>query len=143
MFRGWLSGKARAVVMSLAALGLFYLAPYLIMALMPEVSGYSGLIAFITATILLLIGAPIDRGSSLPAYDLVFPFLFWGQSILFGLLHIQNYAALSLPLAFMAILPLVACGVIWGYARTRLGLGWAILLHSFYNVPSAFVVVML
>jgi membrane protease YdiL (CAAX protease family) len=40
-----------------------------------------------------------------------------------------------LPLLMAA--PLVICGWLFGYARIRLGIGSAWLLHALYNVPSA------
>lgn len=143
MFRGWLSGRVRAIAVSFGALGLFYVASYVLTTFWLAMSAYAGLVSLVIAAIPMLVFAPLDRGRSLPAFERIFPLLFWGQGATFGLLHIENYAGFAMPLALLAVLPLVVCGFVWGYARIKLGLGWAILLHALYNVPSAGLILIL
>lgn len=137
IFRGWLSGVWRAVLASVFGLAVIYggsavLDPYL------SADGViKPLVLVVGAMGILVVFSPLDDGRRIFGFDRLFPIIFYAQAVAFGTLHFQNYAASSLLIALFATLPLVACGLIWGYARVRLGLASAIILHSAYNVPPA------
>ena len=80
--------------------------------------------------------SPIDAGKRLPHFERAFPFIFWAQGIVFGVLHFQNVATNSPVVAVLSTLPLVICAWLWGFARIYLGLASAVLLHAAYNVPA-------
>ena len=137
IFRGWLSGVWRAVLASAFGLAVIYggsavLAPYL------SAGGVTKPLVLVAGAMGILVAlSPLDNGRRILGFDRLFPIIFYAQAFAFGTLHFQNYAASSPLIALFATLPLVACGLIWGYARVRLGLASAIILHSAYNVPPA------
>lgn len=135
IFRGWLSGTWRSLAGSALFLAIFYGGAALMSEFDVGPAGVKsmGLVALGLALIWLL--RPLGSRSRVPGYDRVFPFLFWGQGIVFGLLHYQNFSATSPILAIMMTLPLIVCAWLWGYARIVLGLGGAVLIHAAYNVP--------
>jgi len=64
-----------------------------------------------------------------------FKIAFYTIAIIFGYVHIFNFE-INLNVLLLSpflIAPQFIVGLIFGYIRVRLGLIWAILLHSFYN----------
>jgi membrane protease YdiL (CAAX protease family) len=143
IFRGWLTGTWRSFTSSALFLGVFFGGAPLITKFFggPLILEQLILVGLGLITICLL--APIDRGTRVSHYERAFPFLFWGQGIVFGILHYQNVAAGSAIISLLSTLPLIACGWLWGYARIALGLNGAVVLHAAYNVPAAFGVIIL
>ncbi len=134
LFRGWLSGRAAALrfaMFGFAALALFaaslIVSPYVAtpMALAGVAMAFAGLI----------------RWSQTRHFDIAVPawfprhfrWLVWGSSLLFGLIHLGNYAPLNHPLGLLVVLPQTIGGVLLAYTRTRLGLRAAIAHHAAYN----------
>lgn len=137
IFRGWLSGTWRSVLASAFGLTAIYggsalLDPYLV-----EGSAIKPLIPAAGAIAIFSAFSSLDNANRIFGFERVFPFVFYAQAVAFGTLHFQNYAASSSAIALFATLPLIACGLIWGYARIRLGLASAVILHAAYNVPAA------
>jgi len=135
IFRGWLTGTWRSLAGSALFLAIFYGGTALLADADIGPAGIKslGLAAFGLVVVWLM--RPFGSRSRVPGYDRVIPFLFWGQGIVFGILHYQNFSAASPILAIMMTLPLIVCAWLWGYARIVLGLGGAVLLHAAYNVP--------
>ena len=136
MFRGWLSGTWRSVVGSTVFVALVF-------GVIHVVDGLFSVSAAIIQLGLAAIGmigfqllSPIDTGRRLPYFERAFPFIFWAQGIVFGVLHFQNIATISPVVAVLYTLPLVICAWLWGFARIYLGLASAVLLHAVYNVPA-------
>ncbi|MDH3227612.1 MAG: CPBP family glutamic-type intramembrane protease [Thermoleophilia bacterium] len=83
-----------------------------------------------------------------PIWRQHFRWVVYGTSVVFGLIHIANWAWESYGLVEVAVMPLMtlpqlAGGFVLAYARVRLGLTHAILLHGAYNalvVPLVFLV---
>lgn len=136
MFRGWLSGTWRAFFGSALFIALFFGGAPLIVRTVdaPAYVVQLGLAVLGLASFRLL--SPIDAGKRAPYFEKAFPYLFWGQGLVFGLLHFKNVAASSSVVATLATLPLVLCAWLWGYARIVIGLQGAIFLHAAYNVPA-------
>ncbi len=65
----------------------------------------------------------------------VFKVAFYVLAIIFGYVHLFNYQIDTQIIIFSPILvaPQMVLGLIFGYIRVRLGLIWAILMHSVYN----------
>lgn len=137
IFRGWLSGKWRAVLATAFSLAVIYGGSEMFDQYFAASSATKILALFVGTVAILLTFWPLDNGRHFLDFDRVFPVIFYAQAVAFGTLHFQNYAANSLSIALFATLPLIACGLIWGYARVRLGLASAVILHSAYNVPAA------
>ena len=136
IFRGWLTGTWRSLAGSVLFLAMFYGGAALTTDLDVGPPGIKQLGIAILGMAVIWLLRPIDSGPRVTGYDRVFPFLFWGQGIVFGLLHYQNFAATSPILAVFMTLPLIVCAWLWGYARIVLGLGGAVLLHAAYNIPA-------
>ncbi len=136
MFRGWLSGTWRSVVGSAVFVALVFGIIHVVDRLLPV----SATIIQLGLAVIGLIGfkllSPIDTGKRLPYFERAFPYLFWTQGLVFGVLHFQNVTTNSPLVAVLSTLPLVICAWLWGFARIFLGLGSAVLLHATYNVPA-------
>lgn len=138
MFRGWLTGTIHALAGSAIFLAIVFGGSWLVRHLIPDapvLGTQAGAAAFG-----LLASFAIQRKESevRPAwYKRAFPIAFWSQGIVFGGLHFANLATDSPILSLLAVLPLVVCGWLWGYARIVLGFGTAWILHVAYNVPAA------
>lgn len=138
MFRGWLTGTIQAMAGSAAFLAIVLGGSWLVRFLIPD-APVLGAQAGIAALGLLAFSAIQRTGSEArPAwYKRAFPIVFWSQGIVFGGLHFANLTTDSLILSLLAVLPLILCGWLWGYARIILGFGTAWMLHMAYNVPAA------
>lgn len=128
-FRGWLSGRAGAVL-PIVLLG----AGFAGVMLGGQGNALLGAGLFLLAAVLALIFAIVLRKR--PAwgwFQRFFALFFWLSTIAFALVHIFNYTEGS----FLALLPLVlpqfVAGSIFGYARVNYGLWSAMLLHILHN----------
>lgn len=137
IFRGWLSGAWRAALATVASLGVIYGGSEILGPFFSGEGVVKTLVLVMSAAAILLAFSPLDKARRIFGFDRIFPIVFFAQAVAFGTLHFQNYVASSLVIALLATLPLIACGLIWGYARVRLGLASAVILHSAYNVPAA------
>lgn len=137
IFRGWLSGVWRAVLATVFGLAVVYGGSEILDPYLAEGGVVKPLVLVAGAIAIFFAFSPLDNAGRIFGFDRVFPVIFYAQALAFGTLHFQNYAASSLVIALFATLPLIACGLIWGYARVRLGLASAVILHSAYNVPAA------
>ncbi len=136
MFRGWLSGTWRSVVGSAAFVALVFGVIHVVDGLFPASATVIQLGLAAIGVIGFQLLSPIDNGKRLPYFEHAFPYIFWAQGIMFGVLHYQNVATNSPVLAVLSTLPLVICAWLWGFARIYLGLASAVLLHAAYNVPA-------
>ena len=134
LFRGWLGGRVAALRFALygmAALGLFTASLFA----GPQV-----------ATVLGLAGAGVGLAGLVhwsltrhrdtrvpPWFTCHFGWIVWGSSLVFSLIHLGNYEALTHPLGVLVVLPQTIGGVLLAYTRTRIGLGAAIAHHAAYN----------
>ncbi len=136
MFRGWLSGTWRSMFGSALFVALVFGILQLVDGLLPVSATIMQLVLAVIGLIGFKLLSPIDNGKRLPYFELAFPYLYWTQGLLFGVLHFQNVSTDSPFVAVLSTFPLVICAWIWGYARIYLGLGSAVLLHAAYNVPA-------
>lgn len=65
-----------------------------------------------------------------------FKAVFWVFTLLFGYIHLSNYAVTTSIVVFslILVLPQILLGSILGFIRVRFGLSWAIALHAAYNL---------
>ncbi|MGB5239007.1 MAG: CPBP family intramembrane glutamic endopeptidase [Flavobacteriaceae bacterium] len=65
-----------------------------------------------------------------------FAIIFYLSTFIFGFYHITNFELSPTVIYFAPLLvsPQLCIGFILGYIRVKLGLLWAILLHSLYNI---------
>ena len=135
MFRAWISGTPRLLIVFLgfvAWIGGFYF----LQKLGPADSAPPAAIALIAIiTIAVLVGLIRFWQSAVPAwYNKIFPLVFWGQELLFGFVHVFNYAGDAPAVLLPFVLPQLVGGLIWGYARIRYGWWSNILMHMVYNL---------
>lgn len=135
MFRSWISGRPKLLVLicglvawlggsfALQQLGLTEVSP----------SGVIAMAAIIAVAV--LIGLVRFWKRPVPVwYTRFFPIIFWGQAMLFGFVHVFNYAGGN-PIALLPfVLPQLVGGLIWGYAHIRYGWWSNILMHMAYNL---------
>lgn len=132
LFRGWQSGRARALWLLGCALAVAVVA-VLGTALNPLVTAGVVLAALIAAPagwwLLRRRTAPLDW------FVRAFPAIFYLVAGGFALAHLSNYPRVSL-LAVPLVLPQLWAALVLGYMRQRLGLIPAILAHALANACS-------
>lgn len=133
-FRSWISGNPRLLVLlggviawvvcsyGLTQMGFSTSDPILAIALGAGI---------VIATI---VGFAIFWKKPVPHwYVKIFPGLFWMQALIFGFIHVFNYAGDNPAALLPFVLPQLVGGLIWGYARIRYGWWSNILMHMGYN----------
>ncbi|MCK4358236.1 MAG: CPBP family intramembrane metalloprotease [Candidatus Cloacimonetes bacterium] len=82
----------------------------------------------------LILNNSIERKLS-NFWDRNFKYIFYFSVLSFGMIHITNYELSLNHLLFIPIitLPRIILGIIFGFIRTKFGIGWSIVLHVFYN----------
>ena len=129
VFRGWLTGRVRALWLlgcALAAGALLAMVSYHV----AEVPASFGVVAI---GLIAPIGWWLLRRRGVPGwFEAVFPMLVWLSVVVFGLLHLTNYPQFSWALLPM-ILPQLWAGLVLTYARMRIGLLASILIHAAAN----------
>ncbi len=138
MFRGWLTGTAKALVGTALFLATIYGGAWFLKNFVPYVVGVHAQIGIAIVGLSIFVVLQRKMRDNPPAwFKSVFPAIFWLQGIVFGGLHFSNLSSSSILLPVLMTLPLIVCGWIWGYARVTLGFGTAWTLHMAYNIPAA------
>ncbi|WP_017665922.1 type II CAAX prenyl endopeptidase Rce1 family protein [Porphyrobacter sp. AAP82] len=136
VFRGWLTGRVAAL--RFAACGFAALALMLAgVALVPD---HGRALAWAGAGVALagLVHWSLTREREHartvpPAYIRHFGGIVWAQALLFGAIHLGNYADLASPLGLAVVLPQVLGGLLLAFIRTRAGLAAGMAYHAGYN----------
>lgn len=134
LHRGWLTGRRAALrfaAFGCAALSLF-LVGYAVgtdggrlIALLGVATAFVGLVHW---------GLTRHRDTAVPAWFIAhFRWMVWGSAVIFGLIHLGRFTALTGPLGVLVVAPLMVGGTLLAYTRTRLGLRAAIVQHAAYN----------
>jgi membrane protease YdiL (CAAX protease family) len=134
VYRGWLSGRVAALRFALygfVAEGIFIATLFvpaeaaLPLALGGVAVALAGLVHWSLTS---------ERDTAVPAwFTRHFHWFVWASTLLFGLMHLGNYEALTHPLGVLVVLPQTIGGLLLAYTRTRLGLRAAMLHHAAYN----------
>lgn len=129
IFRGWLTGRPRALwllgcLAALVALGI---------------AATIGAAPLVTSmgVLVLLVATPagwfaLRRRPPLALFDRALPLFFYASAGIFALSHLANYPRSSVP-ALALVLPQLWTGLTTGFVRMRLGLPASILLHMTSN----------
>lgn len=142
VFRGWLDGRWRSIAGAAVFAAIWFggVAIWPLFAFgdmaMAATLGLAGLALAGMTLAARTVVATWGSERRVPSASRVFPWAFWGQGLVFGLLHMVNVESGSPVLPLLAAAPTIACGWIWGYARLAHGLGAAWLLHAAYNAPA-------
>ena len=134
IFRSWLSGRVAAlrfVLYIVVAVGVL-----IVNNVVTDVEG--GWLGIVVIAVLLAgllhWGLTRKRDAAVPAWFAAqFHWIVWGSTLLFGLIHLGNHAALTNPLGILVVLPQTIGGLLLAYTRTRLGFGAAVIHHSAFN----------
>jgi hypothetical protein len=134
LFRSWLRGQVAALrfaAYGFAAMGLLLAG----IILGVDDSDFVGLGAVgLVFAGLIHWGLTSHRDTTVPAwFTLHFRWIVWGSTLLFGLIHLGNFTALTHPLGLLVVLPQTIGGLLLAYTRTRLGLRAAIAHHAAFN----------
>ncbi|MBA4008556.1 MAG: hypothetical protein C0486_07240 [Erythrobacter sp.] len=135
-FRSWLTGRVAAL--RFAACGFAAMALMLAgVSLLPD---HGRALAWAGAAVALagLVHWSLTRERAAaravpPAFIRHFGWIVWAQALLFGTIHLGNYADLTSPLGLAVVLPQVLGGLLLAYIRTRAGLAAAMGYHAGYN----------
>jgi len=136
VFRGWLTGWVAAL--RFAACGFAAMA--LMLAGVSLVPDHGRVLAWAGAGVALagLVHWSLTRERAPlrevpPAFIRHFGVIVWAQALLFGAIHLGNYADLASPLGLAVVLPQVLGGLLLAYIRTRAGLAAGMAYHAGYN----------
>lgn len=130
LFRGWLTGRPRALWLALCilAVGALLISP--LVKAMPLVTASAILVVLVAA----LVGWIVMRKRREPPvwFAGLFPMAFYGSVVLFAVPHISNYAQPGLATLPM-VLPQLWAGLVLGYLRLRVSLPASIAAHACSN----------
>lgn len=138
IFRSWLSGLPRLLI-PWATILLLFGGALLIQTQQIQLAGNWFALAAIGFILLAALYFTIRLWRRAPPrlYERLFPIIFWAQALLFGSVHLFNYAG-DQPLAMLPfVLPQIIGGLIWGYARIYVGWWANIVMHMTYNLVAA------
>lgn len=135
IFRSWISGSPSLLI---PFCGVIIWITGSFIAEQLALTDTNPAIAIILAAILILVGliclSRFWKNVVPKWYVRFFPWIFWSQAVLFGCVHLFNYAGDN-PLALLPfILPQLVGGLIWGYARICYGWWSNIVMHMSYNL---------
>jgi membrane protease YdiL (CAAX protease family) len=130
VFRGWQTGRPRALWLALsAALGIAAIVT-------AEQAGSDlGVVITLFAALLIVAGGwfALRKARAVPRwFEAAFPAIFYLVAAGFALAHLSNYPKLSL-LAVPMVLPQLWAGLTLGFMRLRFGLPASILAHACAN----------
>lgn len=136
VFRGWLTGRVaglRFAACGFAAMGLMLAG----VALVPD---HGRFLAWAGAAVALagLVHWSLTREGEHarkvpPVFIRHFGGIVWAQALLFGAIHLGNYADHANPLGLAVVLPQVLGGLLLAFIRTRAGLAAGMAYHAGYN----------
>jgi membrane protease YdiL (CAAX protease family) len=131
-FRGWLTGRVRAVWLvgcGFAAAGFLAMVRF-------HVYEVPASFAVLGMGLVAPAGWWWLRGRGVvPGFERAFPVLVWMSIIVFGLSHLSNYPTFSWALLPM-VLPQLWAGMTLSYTRMRIGIFGSMLIHAVANAIS-------
>lgn len=134
VYRGWMSGRVAALRFALfgfAAEICFFASLWARPQWEPILAG-AGVVIALLGFILWL--QTRERDVAVPAwFTRHFAALVWVSTVVFALIHLGNYEALTHPLGVLVVTPQLIGGLFLAYVRTRLGLRAAMAHHAAYN----------
>ena len=129
VFRGWLTGRVRALWL----LGCALVAGALLAMVNFHVWEVPASLGVVAMGLIAPGGWWWLRRRGVPRwFEAAFPALFWLSILIFGLLHLTNYPRLSWALVPM-VLPQLWTGLLLSYTRMRIGLPASMLIHAAAN----------
>ena len=74
------------------------------------------------------------KGRHEQAVQQLFPYIFWGTTVIFALTHVKNHAGVGFqPLLILLVIPQFIAGATLGFVRMRFGVLQAMGFHASYN----------
>jgi len=129
IFRGWLTGRVRALWLLGCALAIAGLGYASTIGMAPLAVGFAALAVLIAAPV----GWFVLRKRGVPRwFSAGFPAIFYLVLTGFALMHLMNYPRFSL-LMIPLVLPQAWIGLMLGYTRMRIGLPGSMLMHMLSN----------
>jgi len=135
VFRSWISGNPKLLLL-LGGILIWFGGSYSLAQV-----GFTGAnpipLIILTAIIAVAVLVGQIRYWKRPSpvwYARIFPVIFWAQALLFGFIHVFNYAGDNPTALLPLVLPQLVGGLIWGYARIKYGWWSNIVMHMAYNL---------
>lgn len=130
VFRGWLTGRPRALWLLLCAM----LAGLAAAAMMLHVAEAAAGIVLLAVLVAAAVGWIVLRKRQYAPqwFERAFPLLFYSSVAVFALSHLANYDRAGLVMLPM-VLPQLWAGLLLGFVRMRFGLIASMLLHALAN----------
>lgn len=133
-FRSWINGNPKLLLLLGGAIawivGSYGLAQsgFSTTDPVPVIALVAGIVIAVVIGLVLCWKKPVPGW-----FSAIFPALFWLQALIFGFIHVFNYAGDNPAALLPFVLPQLVGGLIWGYARIRYGWWSNILMHMGYN----------
>jgi len=132
LFRGWQTGRVRALWLLACAVAFGVLLAASTMGLSPLATGIALLVLILAAP---LGWFPLRKRGTPRWYAAAYPATFYLVVAGFAAAHILNYPSFSL-LALPLVLPQLWGALVLGFVRMRIGLTASILAHAFANAAA-------
>lgn len=134
VFRGWLSGRPRAlIIIPILLTGGLIAAFGGVSNTGEDATLWVGLTALGTVLTAAIAMAAVWKRAPMGWFKTIFPGAFWMSSIAFALVHFANYTEGSFLVLLPLVLPQFVLGSIAAYLRVHYGLWTAIALHAVHN----------
>lgn len=132
VFRGWLSGRPRA----LALIAGLVVAAAALWTVRDGAAHPVALLLLLLGVLGAALGWFVLRRRETPAWFVAaFPVLFMLHAVVFALFHLSNYPRITLALVPM-VLPQLWAGLVFGFIRVRISLPAAMLAHALGNLAA-------
>lgn len=129
VFRGWLTGRVRALWL----LGCAFVTVCLLAMVSFQVAEVPASLGVVAMGLVAPIGWWLLRRRGVPRwFEAAFPAFFALSVVIFGLSHLTNYPQISWALLPL-VLPQLWAGLVLSYARMRMGLLASMLIHATSN----------
>ncbi|WP_324809291.1 CPBP family glutamic-type intramembrane protease [Sphingomonas sp. LY29] len=131
-FRGWINGRRTSLVVIAIAVVAVVLVGVLLGLQAPAWTRMAAIGAALAA-ILVAWWRGRHHGQAPQWFARIFPLVYFGQAIAFGLVHLTNYKQPPSALLLLFVVPQLVAGLINGYARVRFGMWGNVTIHALSN----------
>ncbi|MDY7096792.1 MAG: CPBP family glutamic-type intramembrane protease [Pseudomonadota bacterium] len=136
LFRSWLSGKPGHLIAALVAFAVLIVMPLVPMGDADGTSAWRAAIIVGGALAAFAAAFGLRRYGPMGWFRSLFPAIFWLATFTFAAVHLVNYETAGLLILLPLVIPQFVAGTLFGYARVKLGLWAAMVLHGLHNASA-------